>query len=102
MRLMQKLIIFLLLFISFNTIAQTRISQQQERNEKGGQNINQADFFQNNKMNYYDIKHLKLDVMVEPKSKFIAGNCSYTVLVTQTLDTFAIEFKQTMTLDSVY
>lgn len=53
-------------------------------------------------MNYYDIKHLKLDIIVQPKSKFITGNCNYTVLLNETLDTFAIEFKQTMMLDSVY
>jgi aminopeptidase N len=53
-------------------------------------------------MNKYDIKYLKLDLSVEPASKFIAGSCMYRVITKQALDTFAIEFKQAMTLDSVH
>jgi aminopeptidase N len=60
-----------------------------------------ANYFQNNLMNKYDIKYLKLDISVEPASKFISGSCVYRVITKQPLDTFAIEFKQAMTLDSV-
>jgi aminopeptidase N len=60
-----------------------------------------ANYFQNNVMNKYDIRYLKLDISVEPASKFIAGNCIYRVVTKQALDTFVIEFKQAMTLDSV-
>lgn len=61
-----------------------------------------ASYYQNNIMNRYDIKYLKLDFAAEPASKFIDGSCMYTVVAKQPLDTFAIEFKQTMTLDSVF
>lgn len=67
-----------------------------------GLDISKANFFQDNKMNSYDIKYLKLDITVQPKSKFIVGNCYYRVLVKEVLDTFAIEFKQSMGLDSVF
>ncbi|MDB5248826.1 MAG: hypothetical protein JWQ40_3220 [Segetibacter sp.] len=67
-----------------------------------GAATNAASFYQNSKMNYYDIKHLKIDITVQPKSNFITSSCSYKVSVLQALDTFAIEFKQSMTLDSVY
>lgn len=65
-------------------------------------NTNQASFFQNNKMNGYDIKYLKLEITAQPQSKFITGICTYKVIVKQPLDTFAIELKQTMSLDSVF
>jgi aminopeptidase N len=67
-----------------------------------GSRVNQANFFQNNKMNYYDIRHLKLEITVQPKSNFIEAKCNYTIGIKQALDTFAIEFKQAMVLDSVF
>ncbi|MDQ6812651.1 MAG: hypothetical protein M3040_02755, partial [Bacteroidota bacterium] len=67
-----------------------------------GEGINGANFFQDSKMNAYDVKYLKLDLTVQPKNTFIAGNCSYKVMINQAIDSFAIEFKQTMQLDSVY
>jgi hypothetical protein len=67
-----------------------------------GGGISNAAFFQNNKMNYYDIKYLKLDLTVQPKSTFITSTCSYKVEVKKALDTFAIEIKQSMGLDYVY
>jgi aminopeptidase N len=99
---MQKLIFILFLLIQFRNEAQVKADFPNAGSHRGGQNINRANFFQDNKMNYYDIKHLKLDITVQPKSKFITADCNYTVLVNQPLDTFAIEFKQTMSLDSVY
>jgi aminopeptidase N len=62
---------------------------------------NATSFFQNPKMNNYNIHYLVLDIKVEPLSQFIAGSTIYKVVATQPLDTFAIEFKQNMTLDSV-
>jgi aminopeptidase N len=52
-------------------------------------------------MNKYDIRYLKLDLNVMPNSTFISGSCSYSLITTQVLDTFAIEFKDNMVLDSV-
>lgn len=98
---MQKLVLILLLFIHFKCLAQSK-SECPDCSQRGGAGISGANFFQSEKMNYYDIKHLKLDITLQPKSKFITSICNYTVLTVQNLDTFAIEFKQTMTLDSVY
>lgn len=99
---MRNLIIVLLLFIHFKVAAQIKNECFYGCMQRKGFGVEGANFFQSDKMNYYDIKYLKLDITVQPKSKFIIANCSYTVLVTETSDTFAIEFKQTMSLDSVY
>ncbi len=99
---MQKLILILLFFIHFKTSSQTKSDCFYGCMQRKGISLKDADFYQSNKMNYYDIKHLFLDITVQPKSKFITSICNYTVSVNQTLDTFAIEFKQTMSLDSVY
>jgi aminopeptidase N len=99
---MNKLLFILLLFIHFKTLAQTKNDSFYKGSKRGGAGITKANFFQSEKMNYYDIKHFKLRITVQPKSKFITAACNYTVLINQTLDTFAIELKQTMSLDSVY
>lgn len=101
MPLMQKIILIPLLFICIKTYSQIK-TDCLECSRREGAGISSIDFYQNDKMNYYDIKHLKLDITVQPKSKFITANCNYTVFVNQALDTFAIEFKQTMSLDSVF
>lgn len=99
---MLRLLTLLIFFIT--SIAGAQIVHQRSSGSftNSGAGIKGAAFFQNNKMNFYDIKHLKLDITVQPKSTFITAGCSYTVLVNQALDTFAIEFKQTMQLDSVF
>lgn len=62
----------------------------------------QANFFQNPTMNKYDVKYLKLDVRAQAGSRAIVGICSYNIQATATVDTVVMEFKSTMTLDSVY
>ena len=59
-------------------------------------------YYQYPSMEKYDVKYLKLDLAAEAGSRFISGKSTTTALVVQTLDTFIIEFKNTMTLDSVY
>ncbi len=101
MLIMQKLLLIFFLIIQIQSLAQIK-SDCLGCSLRGGTGISNVDFFQSDKMNYYDIKYLKLDITVQPKSKFITSICDYTVLTVQSLDTFAIEFKQTMSLDSVY
>lgn len=98
---MQKLILIFLFFISYKTFAQIS-NDSYKSSRRDGLGIGEAIFFQSDKMNYYDIKHLQLEIAVQPKSTFITAHCNYTVLVKENLDTFAIEFAQTMSLDSVY
>jgi len=74
------------------------ISQHRHGSVEG---TSQASFYQNNKMNFYNLKYLFLDIKVETQSNAIAGTATYNALVTQTLDTFAIEYKANMLLDSV-
>ncbi len=59
-------------------------------------------YYQYPSMEKYDVKYLKLDLAAEAGSRFISGKSITTALVLQTLDTFIIEFKNTMTLDSVF
>lgn len=97
---MYKLIFILLFFINFKSPAQ--VKNELSYSHRDGTGISEANYFQNEKMNYYDTKHLGLKISVLPKSRFITAMCSYTVQTTQNSDTFAIEFKQTMSLDSAY
>ncbi|MGI8635722.1 MAG: hypothetical protein ACR2KZ_10000, partial [Segetibacter sp.] len=83
---MDRLLTILSFFITSVASAQ-RIPHPSSSNFiKSGLGINGANFYQNNKMNFYDIKYLKLDLTVQPKSKYISGSCNYTVLVNQALD----------------
>ena len=64
-------------------------------------NLQRANFFQSDLMSKYDIHYLKLDLNVEPDTLLISGSCYYQMKASQLLDTFAIEFKDNMILDSV-
>jgi aminopeptidase N len=62
----------------------------------------QVTFFQYPSMNKYDVKYVKLDITAEVNNRFIEGTSQTRARVVQTLDTFIIEFKNNMTLDSVF
>ncbi len=66
------------------------------------QGPNTANFYQSAQMYKYDLKYLKLDFSVQPPSRFISGSCTYKAVAKQTLDTFTIEFRDHMIVDSVY
>jgi len=97
---MHKLSFIIFLLISNFTIAQSK-NKYALINKNSIEGLTTTSFYQSNKMNYYDIKYLKLEITAQPQSKFITGICTYKVITKQTLDTFAIEFRQTMALDSV-
>ena len=88
---------FLFLLMAF--VSTNLYAQQLTCNAKFSQP--RAQFFQDSLMKKYDIKYQKLDLNVEPNSRFISGSCFYNISVVIPLDTFAIEFKDNMTLDSV-
>lgn len=58
-------------------------------------------YFQYPAMNDYDVKFLRLDLQVQPGSKVFAGNAYMESLVVQPLDTFIVELRNNMTVDSV-
>jgi aminopeptidase N len=62
----------------------------------------QPDYAQNNLMNKYDVKFVKLDVNLDVASVFISGSCITRAIALEPLDSFAIEFKDGMTLDSAF
>lgn len=90
------------LFFLISVLAQAQPENSDTRNTRSVEGTNTTSYYQNNKMNFYDIKYLKLEITAQPQSSFITGICSYKVIAKQALDTFAIEFKQSMSLDSVY
>jgi aminopeptidase N len=92
---------FILLFL-VSSIATAQRKNYALMNKGSGEATVSTSFYQNNKMNFYNIKYLKLEMTAQPQSKYITGICSYKVITKQALDTFAIEFKQTMSLDSVF
>ena len=59
-------------------------------------------YYQYPSMDKYDVKYLKLDLSAEAGSRFISGKSTTKALVLQPIDSFIIEFKSTMVLDSVY
>ncbi|MEO6671432.1 MAG: M1 family aminopeptidase [Ferruginibacter sp.] len=64
--------------------------------------VDGASYYQYPSMNNYDVKYLKLNISVEPGSTFIAGTALTVAKVIQPLDSFNIELKNNMTVDSVY
>jgi aminopeptidase N len=88
-----------LFFLSINCFAQdeckAECNHQQLRPEA-------VAYFQQPIMNEYDVRYLKLDVIIESLNTAIAGNCIYTVVTTASMDTFAIEFVQAMMVDSLF
>ncbi|TDH29278.1 T9SS type A sorting domain-containing protein [Segetibacter sp. 3557_3] len=63
---------------------------------------NTASFYQSPQMNRYDLKYLKLDFTVQPPGRAISGSCTYRALVKQSLDTFVLELRDHLTVDSVF
>lgn len=61
-----------------------------------------ANYYQYPSMDKYDIKYLKLNLDVEPGTTFVSGTALTVAKVMQTLDSFNIELRNNMTVDSVY
>ncbi len=64
--------------------------------------VMQANYYQYPSMDKYDVKYLKLNLAVEPGSTFVSGTALTVARVMQSLDSFNIELKNNMTVDSVY
>src|SRR5687768_9455496 len=103
MNLLVRNFFFLSLITSLSAIGQARKTALCVDCSKGD-NVGtlQANYFQSNLMNKYDVKYLKLDITVLPNNRFISGSSFYRIKTKQPLDTLAIEFKQTMNVDSIY
>ena len=95
-----KFLFFSLIAICSQSYCQQNV-RQDSRNFSGTVG-NTANFFQSNLMDKYNIHYLKLEINMAPNNRFLSGTCSYKITTTQSIDTFAIEFKNNMTLDSVY
>ena len=89
----------LLIFLTLDCFAQNIAMLE---SHKVGSITGKANFFQSELMEKYNIHYLKLEINMTPNSRFLSGICTYKMTTTQPLDTFAIEFKNNMTLDSVF
>ena len=91
--------LLLLIFLTLDCFAQNIAMLE---SHKVGSITGKANFFQSELMEKYNIHYLKLEINMTPNSRFLSGICTYKMTTTQPLDTFAIEFKNNMTLDSVF
>jgi aminopeptidase N len=62
----------------------------------------QVTFFQYPSMNKYDVKYVKIDIAAEANNLSIQGNSLTRAKVLEALDTFIVELKNNMTVDSVF
>ncbi len=94
----------LFLFFSLITLNTAVFAQEECKVECNRQfrAIENIDYFQQPLMEKYDLRYLKLDVAIESNSTAISGNCTYRAVTVASLDTFAIELMQSVTVDSVF
>jgi len=62
----------------------------------------QTSYYQYPSMNKYDIKYIKLDLSVETGTSMLSGSSLTIATSIATLDSFIIEFKNNMIIDSVF
>lgn len=65
-------------------------------------NLGRVSYYQYPTMDKYDMKYLKLDLAAEPGSRAISGTALWNVVAKVAMDSFVMEFKNNMILDSVY
>lgn len=99
---MKHLLLLLFTFFAFSLHAQkVELPLSSDVGRLARLQTGSSDYFQNDVMNKYDIRYLKLDLNVIPNNTYITGSCTYSVTTTDLLDTFAIELYETMVLDSL-
>ena len=63
--------------------------------------MQQINYYQFPSMNKYDVKYLRVDLAIEAGSKVVAGSSLTTAKAVAVLDSFIIELKNNLTVDSV-
>ncbi len=96
-----------LCFISFTVFAQQDPEDNPACREKCSHaNISareqQVLYYQYPSMEKYDIKYLKIDLNAEAGSRFLSGTSTTRAIALQPLDSFIIELRNNMVVDSVY
>lgn len=105
---MYKLLFSLsLFFVSFNVFAQLDFEDNPACREKCNHagissREQQVLYYQYPSMEKYDIKYLKIDLNAEAGSRFLSGTSTTRAIALQPLDSFIIELKNNMIVDSVY
>src|SRR5687767_5371757 len=64
--------------------------------------MQRVEYYQYPSMNKYDVKDLKLDLAIEANSRSIAGTATWKARAVQPLDTFIMELRNHIIVDSVF
>lgn len=105
---MKRYLLWLLagLFYSFSSFAQAddiNVECREKCSHASTAKTTQIEYYQDfSSMNHYNQNYLKLDVDVEPNSQVISGTALYYAKAVQAVDTFTMEFRSTMIVDSVF
>ncbi len=96
-----------LFFISISVFAQQDLEDNPACREKCNHaNISSREqqvlYYQYPSMEKYDIKYLKIDLNAEAGSRFLSGTSTTRAIALQPLDSFIIELRNNMIVDSVY
>ena len=105
MRIIQLFI--LCLGFSLNTFCQVNIDDDPACREKCSHasvssREQQVLYYQYPSMDKYDIKYLKIDLAAEAGSRYLAGTSTTVAVAVQPLDSFIIELRNNMIVDSVF
>ena len=105
MRIIQFFI--LCLGFSLNTFSQVNIDDDPACREKCthasvSSREQQVLYYQYPSMEKYDIKYLKIDLTAEAGSRYLAGTSTTVAVAVQPLDSFIIELRNNMIVDSVF
>lgn len=99
---MKLILLALSCFLTFNGNAQPAetVSENCGR-AKDLQTGQQVSYYQFPSMNKYDVKYLKIDLALEAGSRIIAGSSLTTARAVAVMDSFIIELKNNLVVDSV-
>jgi len=64
--------------------------------------LQRVEYYQYPSMNKYDLKYLKLELAIEANNRAIAGTATWKARTVQPLDTFIMELRNHMIIDSVF
>lgn len=105
MRIIQLLIICF--GFSLNTLCQVNVENDSACREKCSHaslssREQQVLYYQYPSMEKYDIKYLKIDLTAEAGSRYLSGTSTTVAVAVQPLDSFIIELRNNMIVDSVF
>ena len=99
---MKPFYLVIIFLFSLNVFAQDAELLQPCSHAKDIGGNQQVSYYQYPSMNKYDVKYLKLDLAVETGNHYISGTALTVAKAIATLDSFIIELKNNMVVDSIF